>query len=127
MRVVRLLSCQLGMAVPTSEGAEAPVEGASGPSEICWKQERFIQASPLVATQSSWSRRKTALCVSAWTSGISMRERRRTHIPCHGFRGPWKAWWVWHISHQWISSRAFGRSRWPPGSQQYTAFTVGNL
>ena len=32
MRVVRLLSCQLGMAVPTSEGAETPVEGASGGS-----------------------------------------------------------------------------------------------
>ena len=27
--VVRLLSCQLGMAVPTSEEAETPVEGAS--------------------------------------------------------------------------------------------------
>ena len=32
MRVVRLLSCQLGMAVPTSEGAETPDEGASGGS-----------------------------------------------------------------------------------------------
>ena len=32
MRLVRLLSCQLGMAIPTSEGAEAPVEGASGGS-----------------------------------------------------------------------------------------------
>ena len=31
-RVVQLLSCQLGMAVPTSEGAETPVEGASGGS-----------------------------------------------------------------------------------------------
>ena len=30
MRVVWLLSCQLGAAVPTSEGAETPVEGASG-------------------------------------------------------------------------------------------------
>ena len=28
-RVVRLLSCQLGMTIPTSEGAETPVEGAS--------------------------------------------------------------------------------------------------
>ena len=32
MRVARLLSCQLGMAVPASEGAETPVEGASGGS-----------------------------------------------------------------------------------------------
>ena len=32
MRVARLLSCQLGAAVPTSEGAETPVEGASGGS-----------------------------------------------------------------------------------------------
>ena len=31
-RVVQLLSCQLGMAVPTPEGAETPVEGASGGS-----------------------------------------------------------------------------------------------
>ena len=31
-RVVQLLSCQLGMTVPTSEGAETPVEGASGGS-----------------------------------------------------------------------------------------------
>ena len=30
MRVAQLLSCQLGMAVPASEGAETPVEGASG-------------------------------------------------------------------------------------------------
>ena len=30
MRVARLLSCQLGAAIPTSEGAEALVEGASG-------------------------------------------------------------------------------------------------
>ena len=30
MRVVRLLSCQWGAAVPTSEGLETPVEGASG-------------------------------------------------------------------------------------------------
>ena len=28
-RVVQLLSCQLGMAIPASEGAETPVEGAS--------------------------------------------------------------------------------------------------
>ena len=32
MRVARLLSCWLGMAIPTSEGAETPVEGASGGS-----------------------------------------------------------------------------------------------
>ena len=32
MRVARLLSCQLGMAVPASDGAETPVEGASGGS-----------------------------------------------------------------------------------------------
>ena len=31
-RVARLLSCQLGMTVPASEGAETPVEGASGGS-----------------------------------------------------------------------------------------------
>ena len=32
MRVVRLLSCQLGMAISASEGAETPDEGASGGS-----------------------------------------------------------------------------------------------
>ena len=32
MRVAQLLSCQLGMAIPTSEGAETPEEGASGGS-----------------------------------------------------------------------------------------------
>ena len=32
MRVARLLSCQLGMTVPASEGAETPMEGASGGS-----------------------------------------------------------------------------------------------
>ena len=32
MRVVQLLSCQLGTAVPASEGAETPLEGASGGS-----------------------------------------------------------------------------------------------
>ena len=32
MRVARLLSCQLGMAVPASEGAETPEEGTSGGS-----------------------------------------------------------------------------------------------
>ena len=32
MRVACLLSCQLGMAIPASEGAETPVEGASGGS-----------------------------------------------------------------------------------------------
>ena len=32
MRVVQLLSCWLGMAIPTSEGAETLVEGASGGS-----------------------------------------------------------------------------------------------
>ena len=32
MRVARLLSCRLGMAIPTSEGAETPGEGASGGS-----------------------------------------------------------------------------------------------
>ena len=31
-RVARLLSCGLGMAIPTSEGAETPEEGASGGS-----------------------------------------------------------------------------------------------
>ena len=31
-RVVQLLSCQLGTAVPASEGVETPVEGASGGS-----------------------------------------------------------------------------------------------
>ena len=31
-RVARLLSCQLGAAIPTLEGAETPVEGASGGS-----------------------------------------------------------------------------------------------
>ena len=29
-RVAQLLSCQLGMAILTSEGGETPVEGASG-------------------------------------------------------------------------------------------------
>ena len=32
MRVAQLLSCQLGTAVPTSEGAETLVEGTSGGS-----------------------------------------------------------------------------------------------
>ena len=32
MRVAQLLSCWLDMAIPTSEGAETPVEGASGGS-----------------------------------------------------------------------------------------------
>ena len=32
MRVARLLSCRLGTAIPASEGAETPVEGASGGS-----------------------------------------------------------------------------------------------
>ena len=42
-----------------------------------------------------------------------MRIQRRTHTPCHGFRRPWKAWQGWCISRRWISSWAFGRSRWP--------------
>ena len=32
MRVARLLSCRLGTAIPASQGAETPVEGASGGS-----------------------------------------------------------------------------------------------
>ena len=60
---------------------------------ICWKQERFTQANPLGVMQSSWSRRKMVLCISTWTSGASMYIQRRTCMPCHGFRRPWKAWW----------------------------------
>ena len=82
-------------------------------SEICRKQERFIQANPLGARWSSWSRRKTVLCISVWSSGTSTQERRRTCTPCLRFRRPWKAWRGWHICHQWISSWASGKSRWP--------------
>ena len=38
---------------------------------------------------------------------------KKDSYPYLGFRRPWKAWWGWCISHQWISSQAFGRSRWP--------------
>ena len=38
---------------------------------------------------------------------------KKDSYPCLGFRRPWKAWWGRCISYQWISSRAFGRSRWP--------------
>ena len=38
---------------------------------------------------------------------------RRTRTPCLRFRRPWKVWQSRRISRQWISSWAFGRSRWP--------------
>ena len=38
---------------------------------------------------------------------------RRTCTRCPRFRRPWKAWWGQHISHQWISSQASGKLRWP--------------
>ena len=45
-RVARLLSCQLGMAVPTPEGAETPDEGASGGSpEVSIDELVMVQES----------------------------------------------------------------------------------
>ena len=82
-------------------------------SGIRWKQGQFIWANPHGATQLSWSRRRMVPCVSAWTSDASMSILRKIRTPCHKFRRPWRAWWGWHISHRWISSQAFGRSRWP--------------
>ena len=47
-RVVQLLSCQLGMAVPASEGAETPSEGASGDPQrgalMSWLQYGRVSA-----------------------------------------------------------------------------------
>ena len=60
------------------------------PSEICWKQERFIQANPHGVMWSSWSRRKMVPCISAWTSGASMCVRRRTRTPATDSGGPGK-------------------------------------
>ena len=94
-------------------------------SGICWKQGRFVRANPHGAMQLSWSGRRTVPCVSAWTSDASMHVLRKIRTPSHKFRRPWRAWWGWHIPHRWISSQAFGRSRWP--QDQCTAFTVGNL
>ena len=44
-----------------------------------------------------------------------------THILCYASRRHWKVWWVPCISPQWISKADSGRS------QQYSAFTMGNL
>ena len=59
----------------------------------------IVQANPHGVTRSSWSGRRTAPCISAWTSDASTCVQRRTRTPCHRFRRPWKAWQGQHISH----------------------------
>ena len=56
-----------------------------------------------------------------------MRGQRRTPTLCPGYKKHWKVWPEWHTSPLWTSRVDFGRSIWPLESQQYTAFTVGNL
>ena len=43
-------------------------------------------------------------CLSVWM--------KKDSYPLPAFRRHWKAWWGQHISHQWISSQASGKSRW---------------
>ena len=81
-------------------------------SGICWRWGRFAQANHCGAMQWSWSGRRMVLCTSVLISDASTWGRRICTL-CPAFRRHWKVWWGWHISCQWISSQASGKSRWP--------------
>ena len=54
------------------------------------------------------------LSQSPWCNVVVLVGKKDSTLHfCMDFRRPWKAWQSWCISCQWISSQAFGRSRWP--------------
>ena len=81
-------------------------------SRICRRRGRFIQANHHGAMRWSWSRKRMVLCASVSISDASARGQRRICTLCPTFRRHWKAWHGRHISRQWISSQASGKSRW---------------
>ena len=94
------------------------------PSGICWKQEQFIRANPHGAVWLSWSRRKTLrFCVDFRHLNACMKKDLYP-LPCiqealESMVG---------LAH--FSSMDFKLGFWQikmaPGSQQYTAFMMGN-
>ena len=60
-------------------------------------------------------------------SGDSMHGPKRIPILSPGYKRHWRVWLELHTSPLWTSRVDFGKSAWSPESQQYTAFTVGNL
>ena len=81
-------------------------------SGICWRWGRFVQANHRGAMRWSWSERRMVFCASVSISDASTCRRRRICTLCPAFRRHCKAWRGQHISHQWISSQASGKSRW---------------
>ena len=81
----------------------------------------MLEAGVIHLTQSPWcnvvvlvQKKDGTLHFSVdFRPGPSTRVQRRTRTLCPRFRRPWKAWWGWHISNQWISSWASGKLRWP--------------
>ena len=58
---------------------------------------------------------------------LNAREQRRTPTPCPEYKRHWRVWQERHISSTMDFKSRFWQVRMAPESQQYTAFTVGNL
>ena len=78
----------------------------------------MLEAGVIHPSQSSWCnavvlvRKKDGtlhFCVDVRFLNVLMK---KDSYLCPTFRRHWKAWWGQHISHQWISSQASGKSRW---------------
>ena len=95
--------------------------------ETCWRLVLFDLASLPGVMQWYWCERKMDPFDSALILDVSMYGQRKIPTLSPGYKRHWRAWPELHTSPPWISRVDFGRSAWPSESQQYTAFTVGNL
>ena len=87
--------------------------------EVCASLRDMLEAEAIHPSQSPWCNAVVLVqekdgilhfcvdfrCLNAHT--------KKDSYPCHKFRRPWRTWRDWCISRRWISSQAFGRSRWP--------------
>ena len=96
-------------------------------SGICWRLGQFIQANPHGATQLSWSGRRLAHCVFCVDFRHLNACTKKDSYPLPQIQEALES--ITGSVH--FSSMDFKSGFWQikmaPGSQQYTAFTVGNL
>ena len=94
--------------------------------ETCWMQGRYAPTTPHVATWWYWFEKKMELCASAWTSRLNVHTKKDSYLL------PWiqemleSMVGITHFSTMDFKT-GFWQVKMAPESQQYTAFTVGNL
>ena len=83
--------------------------------EVCASLLDMLDACVIHPSQSPWCnvvvlvRKKDGTLHFCVNLDVSMCGQRRICTLCPASKRHWKAWWGQHISHQWISSQAFGK------------------